>query len=256
MIIAALFLPLAAFLQGTGSPALTVKDDHVGEGRAAEIGQIVTVNYTGTLPDGTTFDSTTGKDPFSFILGVGLVIQGWDKGILGMKEGGTRELTIPPTLGYGNRTAGPIPANSILKFKVDLVRIEPKVTKKILTKGAGPIAKVGDIVSVNLSGGVKDAKPIFDSSDQKAPIRIKLGLSPIPIGLTSALLGMQAGETCEALLPPSVAFKDKGVPPADENGVKAGTLVPPNSTMDFKIEVVKIETSPAPQASGSGKTSG
>ncbi|TSD03343.1 MAG: FKBP-type peptidyl-prolyl cis-trans isomerase 1 [Parcubacteria group bacterium Athens0714_16] len=104
---------------------LVATDVQVGDGLVAENGMLVTVNYEGTLDDGTIFDSSYKRNqPFQFVLGAGEVIQGWDLGVKGMKVGGTRELKISPTLGYGNQELGPIPANSNLNFKVELISVE------------------------------------------------------------------------------------------------------------------------------------
>ena len=105
---------------------LTIEDIIVGEGTEAVKHSIVTVNYTGWLEDGFKFDSSLnpGREPFRFTVGAGQVIQGWDQGIPGMKIGGKRKLTIPPSMGYGNRDNGAIPANSVLIFEVDLLVVE------------------------------------------------------------------------------------------------------------------------------------
>ena len=105
---------------------LTIEDIIVGEGTEAVKHSIVTVNYTGWLEDGSKFDSSLnpGREPFRFTVGAGQVIQGWDQGIPGMKIGGKRKLTIPPSMGYGNRDNGAIPANSVLIFEVDLLVVE------------------------------------------------------------------------------------------------------------------------------------
>lgn len=101
-----------------------VEDVAVGTGAEAKSGDTVTVNYAGTLDDGTKFDSSYDrKQPFSFALGAGKVIRGWDLGVVGMKVGGKRTLVIPPELGYGPRTAGPIPPNSTLHFTVELLAV-------------------------------------------------------------------------------------------------------------------------------------
>lgn len=97
-----------------------------GDGTVAEKHSIVTVHYTGSLENGTVFDSSLnpGREPFRFTLGVGQVIAGWDQGVLGMKTGEKRKLTIPPELGYGNQDMGVIPPNSVLIFEVDLLSVE------------------------------------------------------------------------------------------------------------------------------------
>ncbi|XP_035778238.1 peptidyl-prolyl cis-trans isomerase FKBP2-like [Anopheles albimanus] len=91
-------------------------------------GDLVHMHYTGTLEDGTEFDSSIPRgDPLTFTLGMGQVIKGWDQGLLNMCEGEKRKLIIPPELGYGERGAGEkIPPNSVLIFEVELVKIERK----------------------------------------------------------------------------------------------------------------------------------
>ena len=104
---------------------LKYTDDQVGTGAEAVSGKTVVVHYTGWLLDGTKFDSSRDKNqPFSFPLGGGRVIQGWDEGVAGMKVGGKRTLVIPPGLGYGARGAGGvIPPNATLKFEVELLDV-------------------------------------------------------------------------------------------------------------------------------------
>ena len=110
----------------TMSNGLQIEDIKIGEGSEVKKFDIVTVNYTRTLEDGTKFDSSLnpGRTPFRFTVGAGQVIKGWDEGLMGMKVGGKRKLTIPPELGYGSRDNGPIPANSTLIFDIDLLGIE------------------------------------------------------------------------------------------------------------------------------------
>jgi peptidylprolyl isomerase len=108
----------------TTPSGLRITDLVVGDGAEAVSGQTVVVNYRGTLANGTEFDSSYGRGPFSFPLGGGRVIQGWDEGVAGMKVGGKRKLVIPPDLAYGERGAGGvIPANATLTFEVELLRI-------------------------------------------------------------------------------------------------------------------------------------
>lgn len=105
---------------------LRYEEQQTGSGdEATGPGQTVIVHYTGYLEDGTKFDSSHDRgDPFSFPLGVGYVIPGWDQGIVGMRVGGRRKLTIPPELGYGTRGAGGvIPPNATLVFEVELLEI-------------------------------------------------------------------------------------------------------------------------------------
>ena len=104
---------------------LVSTDTVVGKGPAAKTGDTVSVHYVGTLTDGKEFDQSRKRgQPFSFPLGQGRVIKGWDQGVAGMKVGGKRKLTIPPSLGYGDRGAGTIPPNSTLLFEVELLEIK------------------------------------------------------------------------------------------------------------------------------------
>ena len=107
---------------------LGVKDVVVGKGTEAKAGDNVKVHYVGTLPDGKEFDSSKKHgQPFDFELGAGRVIKGWDQGVAGMKVGGKRKLTVPPSLGYGARGFPPvIPANSTLLFEVELLEVKKK----------------------------------------------------------------------------------------------------------------------------------
>jgi FKBP-type peptidyl-prolyl cis-trans isomerase FkpA len=106
---------------------LQLTDVSPGLGVTAEKGDTVTVNYVGALTDGKVFDASAnhGSDGFTFELGAGKVIRGWDQGIVGMKEGGKRVLVIPPALAYGDQAIGNvIPANSTLVFEVELIKVQ------------------------------------------------------------------------------------------------------------------------------------
>lgn len=106
---------------------LEVQDVVVGSGAEAKNRDTISAHYVGTLSSGQKFDSSYDRgEPFSFVLGSGTVIQGWDLGLVGMKVGGKRKLVIPPGLGYGNRDVGNgiIPPNSTLYFDVELVGTE------------------------------------------------------------------------------------------------------------------------------------
>ena len=117
-------------MQDKGITDLVITDNKVGDGREAEKGLTVTVHYTGWLyEDGkktTKFDSSVDRrEPFSFVLGVGQVIKGWDNGVSGMQVGGSRTIIIPSSMGYGTRGAGDvIPPNSDLIFEVELIKIQ------------------------------------------------------------------------------------------------------------------------------------
>jgi FKBP-type peptidyl-prolyl cis-trans isomerase FkpA len=108
----------------TTKSGLKIQDLLVGDGQVAVDRKNVTVNYRGTLEDGTVFDQSYGREPFTFKLGGGEVIKGWDEGVLGMKVGGKRKLIIPASLGYGSKGAGNvIPPNATLIFEVELLKV-------------------------------------------------------------------------------------------------------------------------------------
>lgn len=106
------------------SSGLEYEDLKVGTGAEAAKGQVAQVHYKGTLTNGQQFDSSWDRgQAFSFTIGAGEVIKGWDEGVAGMKVGGKRKLIVPPELGYGSRDMGAIPPNSVLIFEVDLLAL-------------------------------------------------------------------------------------------------------------------------------------
>lgn len=138
----ALILSVAALTIGCGgdsSPTAPIlpgapysqTDLRVGTGADATAGRQVTVHYTGWIYDptrpelkGQQFETSVGRDPFSFPLGTGRVIRGWDQGVAGMKVGGQRRLVIPPDLAYGSTGQGPIPPNATLVFDIELLGVQ------------------------------------------------------------------------------------------------------------------------------------
>ena len=115
----------------SGSAPYSQTDVRGGTGATAITGGVVTVHYTGWLYDesatdqkGLQFDSSLGREPFSFAVGFGQVIDGWDQGVPGMRVGGVRRLVIPPSLGYGGTRNGPIPPNATLVFDIELLEVE------------------------------------------------------------------------------------------------------------------------------------
>lgn len=114
----------------TGSVPFSQTDLRIGTGAEAAAGNVLNVNYTGWLYDGSkvdskglVFDTSLGGSVFTFTLGSSQVIKGWDRGVPGMKVGGLRRLVIPPSLAYGDRRAGTIPPNATLVFEIELVSI-------------------------------------------------------------------------------------------------------------------------------------
>jgi len=118
-------LPGRAGAEVTTPSGLKYTDLVVGTGPSPRRGQMAVVHYTGTLTDGTKFDSSRDKgQPYSFPLGMGRVIRGWDEGVATMKVGGRRKLVVPPALGYGATGNGTIPPNSTLVFDIELLDVK------------------------------------------------------------------------------------------------------------------------------------
>lgn len=128
-LVAAILLPACGSDNPTGPNGgdLVVEDIVVGTGATAVAGDVITVHYLGTFTSGQKFESSydSGR-PYTFRLGAGSVIPGWDLGIVGMKVGGKRRLTIPPNLAYGATGQGPIPGNTTIVFEVELLSIAGK----------------------------------------------------------------------------------------------------------------------------------
>lgn len=110
------------------SNELVITDIVVGEGKECVKGALITAHYTGWLLDGTKFDSSVDRgQPFQCVIGTGRVIQGWDQGMMGMKVGGKRKLTVPSHLAYGVRQMGPlIKPNSDLVFEIELLDVKTR----------------------------------------------------------------------------------------------------------------------------------
>ncbi len=118
-----------ALIQGVDAQGnvttLIIDDVLIGSGAKASVGDTLTVHYIGRLQNGQEFDNSYKRGaPFTFTLGEGRVIQGWEEGLLGMQEGGKRILVVPPQMAYGDRGAGPIPGGATLVFAVELLSIE------------------------------------------------------------------------------------------------------------------------------------
>ncbi len=115
----------AATMPKAGAPQVKIQDTLIGSGPTALAGEKVTVNYVGRFTNGVVFVSSVArKQTFTFVLGTGQVIPGWDQGLVGMKVGGKRTLVIPPELAYGAKDYGPIPGGSTLIFDVELLKVE------------------------------------------------------------------------------------------------------------------------------------
>jgi len=219
-----------------------------GTGRAPEAGDFVAVHYTGILADGTVFDSSRDRgQPFYFTLGAGDVIEGWDRGIARMREGGRAELVIPPDLAYGASGAGNvIPPNATLTFEVELVDVlsgsptelpEDAFTETagglryaIIEEGDGATAEAGRIVAVHYTGWLKDGTRFDSSLNRGEPFSFTLGAGEVIDGWDEGVAGMQVGEKRQLIIPPDLAYGDQG----------AGGAIPPGATLIFEVELLEV----------------
>ncbi|RYG27349.1 FKBP-type peptidyl-prolyl cis-trans isomerase, partial [bacterium] len=215
-----------------GFSKLGIKDTKVGTGIAAQPCDVLTVDYTGKLAkSGKVFDSSVGnpQGPLMFILGVSRVIEGWQKGLVGMKAGGKRTLSIPAAMGYGERGYPPdIPPHADLVFEVELKKI---ARAKVVTvsKGTGLAAGIKDSIEVHYRGTLADGKE-FVSSYGRDTLLVDLGGGQIVPGLRQGLYAIRKGEKRKVVIPPDLAYGEAGL----------GTTIPPNATVTFEIEAIKI----------------
>jgi len=235
----------------TTSSGLTYIDEVVGTGKTPEKGGKIKVHYTGTLEDGTKFDSSHDRGkPIEFALGVGQVIPGWDEGISTMREGGKRKLIIPPELAYGERGAGKvIPPNATLHFNVELIEVSEKfvdsdfslpgkeeVTESglrmiIHKEGNGKIPSAGQTVTVHYTGILEDGTQFDSSHDRSRPFSFPLGEGKVIKGWDEALALMSKGEKRTLIIPPSIGYGERG----------AGGRIPPNATLIFEVELIDFK---------------
>lgn len=224
-------------------------DSVVGTGKEAVIGKTVVVHYTGWLRDpqaenqhGKSFDSSVGRGPFSFNLGEGRVIRGWEQGVQGMKVGGKRTLQIPSTLAYGPRGAGRgvIPPDADLIFDIELLDVinMPEVEKIDSKIGKGDEAKSGNTVTVHYTGWLRDPKAKgqkgkeFDSSRKREAFSFTVNGGEVIRGWDLGVQGMKIGGKRTLIIPAALAYGAREV----GNG-----LIPANSDLVFDVELLKVK---------------
>lgn len=236
----------------TTASGLKYKITEKGTGKRAVPGASVSVHYTGTLKDGTKFDSSRDRgQPFSFKLGEGRVIRGWDEGVALLNVGDKAVFTIPPGLGYGERDMGKIPPNSTLVFDVELVDVKEPVKpwevksrdtlatasglKYIIVekaKDANAVkAENGKTVDVHYTGFLLNGK-VFDSSIERGqPLSFPLGNGMVIKGWEEGIALMQVGDKMRLIIPSNLGYGPNGM----------GGVIPPNATLVFDVELVNVK---------------
>ena len=216
-----------------------------GKGAEARAGDFIEAHYTGWLQaDDSQFESSHDQDhqPIVFRLGLGQVIKGWDEGIVGMKPGGKRMLYIPAALAYGAQARGVLlPANSDLRFEIELLRIIDAFKAEDLREGDGATAKWNDTVEVRYSGALQDGSQKFDSDKDfdALPVVFQIGgpppnpqSPPIPRGWEGGVVGMKEGGKRKLTIPAELGYGTQGNPPR----------IPPDANLVVDVELVKILT--------------
>jgi peptidylprolyl isomerase len=237
----------------TTASGLKYKLTQKGNGTKAKAGAKVSVHYTGTLTDGKKFDSSRDRNqPFTFTLGQGQVIKGWDEGVALLQVGDKAIFTIPPTLGYGaNGAGGVIPPNATLVFEVELIDVkEPikpwdvKSTDTITTASGlqyivvekssnsdAVKAENGKTVDVHYTGFLTNGK-VFDSSIERGePISFELGQGRVIKGWEEGIALMHVGDKLRLIIPSNLGYGPNG----------AGGVIPPNATLLFDVELVNVK---------------
>ena len=232
------------------SSGLSYVLNELGSGEAVDSGKVVTVHYTGFLTDSTQFDSSKDRnDPFTFKVGGGMVISGWDEGLSYLRVGDKATFTIPPSIGYGSQAQGIIPANSTLIFDVDVLSVKDGakpfdvkgMDTTLFPSGLKMIKLVenidsiqpnrGQMVSVDYSGYLMDGT-LFDSSvDRGKPIEFPVGNGSVIKGWDEAILKMHKGDKARLIIPASLAYGERG----------AGRVIPPNATLIFDVVLMDIK---------------
>lgn len=220
---------------------VVVTDVTVGDGDVIQTGNTLRIEYTGLLTDGTVFDSTddTGEE-FIFTFGIGQVIEGWDVGLEGMREGGTRRLEIPSHMAFGQRGrcrsdgTCPVPPNTDVVYEVTVVAIFDEVLIEDLTVGDGELAEVGDVLFVDFVGQLQNGE-VFDSSlPQTVPFQFQLGAGNVIPGWDEGIEGMKEGGRRILTVPPDLAYGPFGSPPS----------IPQYAVLIFTIDLVEVVKNP------------
>jgi peptidylprolyl isomerase len=237
-------------------PQIEYIETEAGTGDQPVPGDRVAVHYTGTLADGTVFDSSLERgQPIEFVLGQGMVIPGWEQGIAMMSEGGKATLVIPPDLAYGPQGSPPtIPPDATLTFEVELVEVFAAPKPLVLSEGdytetesglkyfdivdgTGDTPIDSDRVLMEFAAWLEDGTFLGSSQQMGSPLVANMGTGQLFPGWEEGLLTMQEGGTRQLMIPPALGYGEEG----------AGSLIPPNATLIWQITLVDVIEARVPQ---------
>lgn len=249
---------LGVLLFGTGCDSndpegeITIIEDNVGTGALVEAGKLVGMRFWGRVESGLVFDSTGTDSTFYTLAGVHCVIDGFDIGLLGMREGGRRVFEVPPELAYGeDGIPGFIPRDETITFEVEVLTVEAPIRRTCdtrwlapevleitdLTVGTGATAVADSVLAVEYRGTLSDGT-LFDESPLGDPFKFILGAGCVIEGWEEGIAGMKVGGKREITFSHHLGYGDRGVPG------QGGFLIPPYATLTFEIELKEV-SSPA-----------
>jgi len=222
-----------------------------GTGEQPEVGQVVSVHYTGWLEDGSSFDSSVERgQPFSFPLGQQMVIAGWDEGIALLEVGDKARLIIPGDLAYGEAGRPGIPPNATLIFDVELMEIAegaPEAPTEVdagdyqetdsglmyydMVMGDGASPEPGFVATMHFTIWLEDGTMLGSSLSTGQPVQVQIGAGQLFEGWEEGLQGMQVGGSRQLVIPPELAFGETGTPDG---------AIPPNATIILEMELLDV----------------
>jgi FKBP-type peptidyl-prolyl cis-trans isomerase len=219
----------------TGLAKLEIRDLKIGDGQTVETGDFVIVKYHGKFKDGSQFDQNSiGGLPF--VVGQGDVIEGWDKGVVGMKEGGVRSLGVPWKMAYGEMGRGQIPPKTDLYFDVALMGLVKKGQENVIVPteirpGNGKPVGEGDLVTIHSELRMVDGSLAWNSKKRKKPATFRIGEGKAYAHIEEGVKGMKPGGVREIRVPPMAGF---GAQPL-------GPTIPANMILVYKIELMDVK---------------
>jgi len=241
-------------------------DEIVGEGKDAELGDLLSIHFKGwVIVDSTNLFSDWTNDstrlPYmigdsyrqgqviKFVLGEGAFIRGTDEGIVGMKPNGKRMIVVPSELAYGEKGIGPVPPNADLKVFIELLDVKDPVVAEmwdvdkskiktsesglkyvIIKEGEGDFATDGNVVKVHYSGYLEDSTKFDSSVERDEPFSFVIGNKQVIAGWDEGIKLLKTGGKARFVIPPSLGYGD----------ITAGKI-PPNSTLVFDVELLEVK---------------